>query len=186
MKVSAAISVPEWRTGDWMQTASGVAFWPLDPRASETHLYDIAHALSNLCRYNGHSKKFYSVAEHSVHVSRVVPPKDALAGLMHDATEAYCADVPRPLKRFLNGYAEIEHRIWLVIAEKFGLAVDLPASVKTADNTVLLAEKEQILGPVPLPWHWANGLKPADVRIECWSPEIAAAAFLNRYVELTS
>jgi hypothetical protein len=186
VKVAAAIGMPAERRGDWMQTASNLAFWPLDPWPSEVHLYDIAHALSNLCRYGGHCKKFYSVAEHSVHVSRVVPPEHALAGLLHDATEAYCADVPRPLKRFLTGYAEIEQRIWVAIATRFQLPVDLPATVKEADNTVLLAEKEQILGPTPLPWHWAAGLNPADVRIDCWSPHDAKQAFIHRYLELTS
>lgn len=172
------------RVGDWMQTSTSRAFYPLDPRPSEINILDIAHSLANLCRFNGHCRKFYSVAEHSVYVSQVVPPRDAFAGLMHDATEAYCADVPRPLKRFLPGYAEIEARIWQAIADEFGLDYDLPASVKAADNAVLLAEKDQLLGPVPMPWSWADGIQPASIFIGCWSPEGARTAFLSRFYEL--
>lgn len=172
------------RRGDWMQTASGLAFWPMDPRADEVRLFDIAHSLSNLCRYNGHTKRFYSVAEHSVLVSQVVPRQDALAGLLHDATEAYCADVPRPLKAYLVGYSTIEHRVWEAVAEHFGLPIALPASVKEADNTVLLAEKAALLGESPHPWTWASDIKPADVEIRCWTPDEARSAFIGRFGEL--
>ena len=66
------------RKGDWMQTYTGRQFWPIDPRANEVHIEDIAHALSMMCRYNGHCRTFYSVAEHSVLVSQHVPPEHAL------------------------------------------------------------------------------------------------------------
>jgi hypothetical protein len=117
------------RIGDWMQTASGRMFWPLDPRPEEVHIEDIAGALSKLCRYNGHCEWHYSVAQHSVYVSYQVPREHEFAALMHDATEAYCADVPRPLKKHLAGYADIERNIWLAIAQRYNLPADLPQEV---------------------------------------------------------
>jgi hypothetical protein len=162
-----------------MQTASGRAYWPLDPRADEVFIGDIAHALSNLCRYGGHCRKFYSVAEHSVLVSQVVPPEDALAGLLHDAAEAYCIDVPRPLKGYLAGYEDIEHRNWRAICQRFGLPVELPASVKLADNAVLLAEKAALMLPQPMPWNVPGTAAP--VLVEGYTPADARYLFLDRF-----
>jgi uncharacterized protein len=89
-----------------MQTYTGLAFWPLDPRPDEIRLVDIAHALSKLCRYGGQCLSFYSVAEHSLLVASKAPDHLKLVALMHDASEAYLLDIPRPIKRHLAGYAE--------------------------------------------------------------------------------
>lgn len=172
------------RRGDWMQTFSGRQYWPLDPRPAEVFVEDIAHALAHLCRYAGHCERFYSVAEHSVHVSRCVPPEMALKALLHDATEAYCVDIPRPLKRFIPGYVEIEERNWVAIAQRFDLTPDMPDEIKYADNSVLLAEADQILKKHPAPWNIPA--EPADVLIVCMRPEYAKAAFLQRFAELTA
>lgn len=170
------------RVGNWQQVFTGIQFWPLDPRAEEVDIRDIAHALSMQCRYAGHCERFYSVAEHSVHVSRIVPPELALVGLLHDATEAYCIDVPRPLKPSLTGYKAIEDRIWLAIAERFGLDPIMPQAIKDADNAVLLAEAAQIMKPHPMPWCVPGDA--ADVEIGCWSPKRSEVAFLGRFYEL--
>jgi uncharacterized protein len=172
------------RLGNWMQTWRGTAYWPLDPRAHEIHIEDIAHSLSNLCRYNGHCDRFYSVAEHSVYVSHVVPPEYALYGLLHDATEAYCADVPRPLKHMLADYGPIEHRNWLAVCERFELDPEMPQCVKDADNAVLLAEKIALMGPSPMPWSVPG--TAAKVVIQCLLPLAARDFFLNRYRTLTN
>lgn len=172
------------RRGDWMVTASGRQFWPLDPRPEDIDVGDIAHALSNLCRYGGHSSRFYSVAEHSVLVSLVVPPEHALVALMHDATEAYVVDVPRPLKRGLGEpYAAIELQVWRAISEALGLPEVLPPVVKYADDAVLMAEKEVLLpkdGP-----RWSVEAEPADVEVVGLDPWRARSAFLSRYRDLT-
>lgn len=73
--------------GDWMQTYTGRRFWPLDPVAGDIEIMDIAHALSNQCRYAGHTRFHYSVAQHSVQVSENVAPEHALWGLLHDAPD---------------------------------------------------------------------------------------------------
>lgn len=118
--------VPD-RKGDFVGTFTGLHFWPLDPRPEEICLEDIAHALSNICRFNGHTIRFYSVAEHSLNVENLLEQQGCnsivrLYGLLHDAAEAYCCDIPRPLKRSLFGYAEIESRIMKAIYKAFGLS----------------------------------------------------------------
>jgi 5'-deoxynucleotidase YfbR-like HD superfamily hydrolase len=167
-----------------MQTCSGKQFWPLDPRADEVSIIDIAHALSMICRFGGHCEQFYSVAEHSVHVSLIVPPELALLGLLHDATEAYVLDVPRPLKPALVGYKDIENGVWAAIAEKFGLPLEMPAAIKDADNAVLLAEAAAIMKSHPALWNIPG--EPADVDIRCWSPIEARGRFILRFAELTA
>lgn len=87
----------------WIQTFSGRQFFPLEPRVEDVCIEDIAHGLSNLCRYAGHCECFYSVAQHCLLVSRVVPREHALRGLLHDASEAYLIDVPRPIKHSIGG-----------------------------------------------------------------------------------
>lgn len=171
------------RQGNWMQTFSGRQFWPLDPRPEEVFIEDIAHGLSNCCRYAGQCERFYSVAEHSVLCSMVVPAEDALAALLHDAPEAYIHDITRPVKRYLTGYAEIQDEVWACIAQRFGLAFDLPESVKVADNAVLLAEGAQIMKPHPADWS-VPGVA-ADVKVCGHLPEKAKAIFMHRFRELT-
>ncbi len=174
----------ENRVGDWMQTAGGRQFWPLDPRADEVHLDDIAHALANMCRFGGHCRTFYSVAEHSVRVSLIVPPEDALAGLLHDAAEAYVVDVPRPLKRFLQGYSTIERAVEAAVLARFGLSASLPASVKIADEVLLATEARDLMGGESA-GRWYLAAEPLAERIAPWSPGKARHAFLDRFGALT-
>jgi 5'-deoxynucleotidase YfbR-like HD superfamily hydrolase len=116
-----------------------------------------------------------------------VPPQDALDGLLHDATEAYMVDVPRPLKAHLSGYKELEAKTWRVIADAFALPSELPASVHYADNAILLAEKEQLMYPNPpgLAWEGADKYRTPDVLIVGYTPTRAREVFLNRFHELT-
>jgi len=174
----------EARNGDWMQTASGRVFWPIDPRPEEIFIEDIAHALGMMCRYNGHCTKFYSVAEHSWIVSHHVPKEFALLGLLHDASEAYIADIVRPAKRFISGYVEAEDRIMTAVCQRFGLPDGLHPEVKRIDNAILVDEAKFVMGPKPMPWHFPEpglGLK----FIAGWSPSDAKAMFLERFYELT-
>lgn len=169
------------RIGDWMQTFTGVAYYPGDPRPEDIHILDIAHALSLLCRFGGHCNRFYSVAEHSILVSQVVPPEHALQGLLHDATEAYCMDIPRPLKKQLSNYTEIEQLNWLAVAERFGLNPEIHTSVHEADNNVLLAEKLQLFD---VDVKWSVPGTAADVVVIGMDPLTARYSFIQRYFEL--
>lgn len=171
------------RLGNWMQTASGIQYYPIDPRSDEVNEFDIAQSLSRICRYLGHCDKFYTVAEHSVLVSFCVPGIWALEGLMHDAPEAYCCDIPRPLKKALKSYAAIENANWLAIAERFGLIWSLPTEVKDADDSVLMAERDAIVNPKRV---WSVTAEPALVPIFCFGPKTANALFLQRLHQLTA
>lgn len=166
-----------------IQTSTGGTYDALNPRLADVKIRDIAHALSMLCRFGGHCSRFYSVAEHSVLVSLVVPPELALVGLMHDATEAYCVDVPRPLKRHLLNYAEIEHNHWRVIAEKFGMPEEMDHRVHDADNRVLIAERNVLL-PGPYGAAWPD-VEAAEVKPIGLSPMAAYSDFMARFRELT-
>ena len=172
------------RRGDWMLTASGRQYWPLDPRAEDVNLGDVATALAKECRFGGHCAGHYSVAEHSVLVSHIVPPEYALQGLLHDAAEAYCKDIPKPLKVGLGlAYADIEELNWLAICDALGVSPDLHPSVKQADLEVLAAEREQLMpasGPA-----WSLGVAPAKVRIVGYEWREARGIFLLRFRELT-
>lgn len=167
------------RKGDWMQTYSGRKFWPIDPMSSEVYIEDIAHALSMMCRYNGHCKFFYSVAEHSILVSERVPKKDALWGLLHDASEAYIADIVRPAKRFIEGYRPIEENIMNAVCERFSLPYTMPDSVHIADNSILADEMDQVMGPKPDVWNVEY--QKIGVSIKGMHPKEAEDAFLERY-----
>lgn len=173
------------RRGNWMQTFTGRQFWPLDPRPDEVEIEDIAHALANACRFAGHCERFYSVAEHSVLVSLVVPPHLAKAALLHDASEAYVVDIPRPLKPYLQGYKEIEERVQRTIHRAFGiwaLTRNEQQVLKDADNAVLLAEADQIMKPHPAPWSVPGPV--ARVWVSGWAPGVARHRFLQRWDEV--
>lgn len=171
------------RYGDWMQTYSGRQFWPLDARHEEIEIADIAHSLSMQCRFGGHTDRFYSVAEHSELVSRVIDPRFALEGLLHDGQEAYLSDVIRPIKRYLTNYEKLEQDLWLAIVGRFDLndSSECHAAIKAADNAVLNAEKAQIMKPSPAPWNPDSVAEPADVAIVGWMPPVAKGIFLNRF-----
>jgi hypothetical protein len=180
----------EPRKGDWMQTFTGKQFWPADPRAEEIDIRDIAHALSMQCRYAGHCLRFYSVAEHSVHVARWVAATYGgstalqLKALLHDATEAYLVDVPRPVKPFLVGYKEAEARLWKVIANSHGMSDEMPSEVHEADNRILWDERAQNMSPSV--HEWSGNPDPLGINLEFWSPDRAESKFLNAYREITA
>lgn len=177
------------RLGDWMQTYTGRQFWPIDPRPEEIDVADIAHSLSLQCRYAGHCLRFYSVAEHSVHVARYVSAANAMWGLLHDAPEAYLVDVPRPVKRSLPQYAAIESQLMATVSRRFKLLPiwTMPEEVKDADNRILLDERAQNLKSTDHVWGSAQAAEsagPLGVTIECWSPERAEQEFLAEFERL--
>lgn len=177
------------RNGGWVATYTGRQFWPLDVRPEDLSIHDIARALAFQCRFNGHLKAFYSVAEHSVRVSQACPPAFALWGLLHDAPEAYIGDMVRPLKRApgMEEYCRADYRIIAAVAERFGLPMppdgsDMPRVVAAADDALLHAEARDLLAPCPEQW-WSAELAHPDP-IQPWSPEEAETAFLNRFISL--
>ncbi|KRE02580.1 hypothetical protein ASE61_14975 [Bosea sp. Root670] len=166
------------RLGDWIQTFSGRQFWPLDPRPEEIAIEDIAHALAHDCRFGGHCRRFYSVAEHSVLLARAVAPDLRLAALMHDSPEGYLRDLVRPVKRTMPSYRAAETAIWLAICARFGLPIDLPAEVHEADNRILVDERQQNMAPPPAPWNSEENVEPLGVRLQFWTPVEAEFQFM--------
>lgn len=172
-------------SGSWIQTYTGRQFWPLNPNPVDVDIEDIAHALSMLCRFNGHSTCFYSVAEHSVHVSKILPPEHQLWGLMHDAAEAYLSDIPRPLKRTMHEFQATEEKVLEAIAERFDLGPGPGDEVIEADHILLATEKALLMADEPAPWSgMAEPLN--DVELPCLGPSEAKEVFLVRFEELAA
>jgi hypothetical protein len=176
--------------GPYLQTVSGRWVNPFDPDPEQLDAGDIARALANQCRFGGHSRVFYSVAQHSVIVSELVEERDgdtedAFAALMHDATEAYLGDMPHPLKhRSALGAAfrSAEDRLEQAIRDRFGIKPVVP-EIKRIDRALLATERRAFSAE---DWHWPEleGVEPLDLDLEAWSPDAAAEAFAQRYAEL--
>lgn len=170
----------------YIQTFSGRRFY-FGPNfdSSAIDIRDVAHALSLVCRWTGHIRRFYSVAEHSWYVSTACPTKDALWGLLHDASEAYIADVARPVKHLpaMAAYRELEAKIETAIFNKFGLYGERPPSVTAADNLMLITEARDLIGPVD--WDTRPYGAPYHFHINPWTPQEAEDRFLQRFTELT-
>ena len=169
-----------------IQTYTGRAIDILNPSPADIHIEDIAWALSNMCRFNGHVSSFYSVAQHSVLVSRHCEPRDALWGELHDASEAYIADIARPFKHteVMKGYREVEARLMRVICDRFGLPHEQPESVTRADHLLLASEAVALKRPL-LPM-WDRWFLPGVQLIPIcpMQPATACSAFLARFEEL--
>lgn len=142
-----------------IRTYTGVVINILDPKPEQILIEDIAHALSNLCRFNGHTAKFYSVAQHSLDVMELTRDEHKLTALLHDASEAYLVDVPSPIKALLPEYKAIEDKIMRVIAQKFGITYPLPEIVHQADKEWLKHEWENLM----VANNWAT-LDPFDAK----------------------
>lgn len=170
------------REGDWIQTYTGRQFWPVDPRPEDIDIEDIAHALSMLCRYGGHCLRFYSVAEHSVLMARHVDSRHAMSALLHDASEAFLVDVPRPIKGSLIGYREAEARIERAVAARFGIPATMPDAVKDADYRILTDECRQNMAAPPA--KWSTEAEPLGVHLQYWAPHEAAVEFMSEYRRL--
>ena len=177
---------------DWIQTFTGKQFFPLEPE--NVDIVDIAHSLSMVCRFNGHCSKFYSVAEHSLRVSYLVPKKFALWGLLHDATEAYIGDIFRPINRIM-WYSndkesflpldEIENHIMKLIATTFLLPWPTPREVLHADMIMLATEKRDLMSSEPS--EWMPMPSPSDQKIlDTLTPDEAEECFLDRFHTLIS
>ena len=176
------------RKGEWAQTFTGKQFWPLDPKAEEVDLRDIAHALASQCRFNGHSIKFYSVAQHSVLVSEIVDASQVLAALLHDASEAYVGDIVKPLKLFLpKEFKEIELRIEDEIFRHFGINIQEVnhKEIKLADNRLLVTEIRDVMGTPSRKWNEDGFFEPLSKKIIPLPPEEAEKLFLERFKEIT-
>ncbi len=154
-----------------------------DIRARVEKEEDIAHSLSQLCRFGGHCNRFYSVAEHSVLVGRIV----GFHGLVHDTAEAYMIDVPRPIKSLWPGYKDLEALNLLTIYRALGLIWPSQIEkdrVKDADNRMLATEVLALFKPSDYIYPLTEPY--TDVEIECWKPRKAEILWLDSFGKLTT
>ena len=175
---------------NYIQTYSGVIFYPLEPDPDLILLPDIAHALSNQCRFGGHVRKFHSVAQHCVQVANLLKldsPEIQLAGLLHDATEAYLVDLPKPIKNKMPIYVEAEERLLKSIADRFNISFDLFKEVKESDRSALAIESSHLMAPL----HADFELTKSDIENVsglslgvCWTPEKAEKMYLEKFSEI--
>lgn len=175
------------KTFEFIGTYTGVEFTFLDPKPEQVNIEDIANALSNLCRYSGHVKTFYSVAEHSIILSDYIMNKYdnadmAFTALMHDASEAYIVDVPRPIKPYLKGYMEMEDKIQKVISEKFGVTPMKEYPQVLEADTNIVADEASVLFKIEPDWiqyYTKIGITPLGL-----TPLAAREAFILKFVHL--
>lgn len=161
-----------------MRTYTGKRVDPLDLQPEDIDIRDIAHSLSQQCRFGGHTRHHYSVAQHSVLVSRYCLPEDALWGLLHDASEAYVVDLPRPVKHAdeLAAYREIERRAMGVICDRFGLPRETPWSVKQTDDILCATEQRDLMG-----YTSTRDVQPLSQYIYPHQSTTAEMMFLDRF-----
>jgi 5'-deoxynucleotidase YfbR-like HD superfamily hydrolase len=183
--LSEHIAIKDARIRPSILTSSGTYFEYLEPDKSQFSIVDIAHGLSHLCRFLGHTREFYSVAQHSVLVSKIVPEEHALQGLLHDAPEAFIGDMVTPLKNILPGYRAIEKEIEKAVLERFGITGPLDPSVKAADLIMLATEKRDLLPETAGEWSILEGYPPLPWNIVPITSKEAKEAFLARFAELT-
>lgn len=183
----------------WMQTHSGERPFPFAVKPEEIYIEDIAHALSNICRFGGHTSKFYSVAQHSLAASLAAYAQGfnastQLACLLHDAAEAYLGDVIRPIKRHpsMETFCAAERVVMRAVWERFGLAPDRPMldTISELDEE-LIAVEARILCNADSSWKlnlsdWSPETAAAFHTVSTHTPAEAKSAFLFVYSTLTS
>lgn len=169
--------------GSCIELNNGLYFDYLDPDPELIDISVIAGPLSRLCRFAGQTNDFYSVAQHSVEVYKLT---GTLPGLFHDATEAFMADMPKPLKRLIPAYEEIEEKVWLAIAQAYGFNAELPTEVHVADRIMVLAEARDMLNTDTWKkWYPGLSLELVDEipKIVPLPPAEAEQLFLDTYFE---
>lgn len=160
-----------------LTTFTGVEFIPSAPSAKDIHPLDIIQSLSNQCRYGGHVRRFYSVAEHCVHLSNLVSPKHALWALLHDACEAYLVDLPAPVKILFPEYLVVEAQVMRAVCERFGLDPEMPDEVRHADIRIRSDEGMQLINGAH---DWILPTEAFGQELGCWMPSEARLKFLTR------
>jgi hypothetical protein len=172
---------PERARKVWIPTFRGM-FYPLAPRIEEVDILDIAYGLAAEPRWAGQSRKPYSVAQHSIRLSRLVRPELAKAALLHDAPEGLgFRDMAKPMKMLFPDLARAEYRCLVVVGLRFGFDVPLDPEIIEMDARCASDEWEFLqLGPKPDDLGPGTG-EPVE---EPWSVEYARGLFIDRFFEI--
>lgn len=190
-KTHGTLALDGKNTEAWIMTQSGRMFFFEHPHPASIVIEDIAHSLSQICRFTGHSRCHYSVAEHSIRVSWLAEKKYgrefAREGLLHDAAEAYVSDLNGPLKRLVGeGYKKWEGVAEDAVGAKFGFKTPKSKEVKDCDGVVYLTEKRDLFPPYNLPFTSYPDKQPLSDPIIPMSSELARLLFLYRFEEVKS
>jgi hypothetical protein len=168
----------------WIQTFTGRRFDVFAPNPDHIHLLDIATALAHTCRFSGHVPYHYSVGQHSLLMSRVVPPAVALEALLHDAAEAYLGDVPRPIRQGLQDYNAVMGLVETAVAQRFGLVYPWPDAIHEADMRMVITEAHAFNKDTT---GWGIDAAPyGDVVVAPMYPKDVMELFIDRFLELES
>jgi len=173
-------------TTPYVSTFLGNRFYPLEPRIDRVDIEDIAHGLAYQCRFNGQTREFYSVAQHSLVVASLVPNDLRLAALLHDAAEAYLGDMVKPLKVLLPAFAAIEEQVSAIIAHAFDVDFTNYGPIKRADLIALATEKRDLMPHSTERWEYLDNVRPLPERIVAMQPGEAKQAFLSEFTRLRS
>lgn len=171
-------------TTPYASTYLGNRFYPRECRITKIDLEDIANGLAFQCRFNGQTSKFFSVAEHSLIVSALLPDRLKFAGLMHDAAEAYLGDWIKPLKILYPELNGIEHGVTELIAEHFGIDFSDYALIKRADLISLATEKRDLMPNSTENWSYLEEIPVLKNKLEPMDPDTAKAVFLDEFYRL--
>jgi hypothetical protein len=175
----------KYKDAAFVETYTGRKFYPALPRVEDLTILDIAHALSLKCRYGGHTRTFYSVAEHCVVMALFARHLGLSARvqyhlLMHEGGEGYLPDVPRPIKHFFPDLIVMEKNLDATVREWSGLDHELPPELKEFDSRIIRDERMQVLTPSGNKWQ-TDELVPLGVICQGWTPAVAEVNFLQAY-----
>jgi 5'-deoxynucleotidase YfbR-like HD superfamily hydrolase len=170
-------------SGLYVSTYTGRQFYPLAPTADQIDIEDIAHGLAYQCRFNGQTRYFYSVAQHSLIVADLVPQRLRLAALLHDAAEAYMGDMVKPLKQLFPMFSAIEAEVMAAIGLRYGIANFDDQAIKRADLVALAMEKRDLMPNSSEPWESLRGVAASPQPISPMSPAEAKARFLSAFLD---
>ncbi|MFZ2268240.1 MAG: hypothetical protein WAV95_11750 [Azonexus sp.] len=169
----------------YVSTFLGHRFFLTSPHIDDVAIEDIAHGLAYQCRFNGQTREFYSVAQHSLMVMQLVPVPLRLAALLHDAAEAYLGDMVKPLKNLFPEFSAIESRVMQIIGQRFAVDLDHPdPAIKAADLIALATEKRDLMPHSTEAWANLRDIRPLPESIRPLSPPAAKAAFLDSFHQL--
>ena len=168
----------------YVSTFLGNRFFLTNPHIDDVDVEDIAHGLAYQCRFNGQTREFYSVAQHSLMVMSLVPQELQFSALLHDAAEAYLGDMVKPLKNLFPEFSVIEARVMEIIGHRFGLDLThLDPAIKQADLIALATEKRDLMPHSVETWSYLQGVFPLPLTIQAMNPQEAKIAFLDAFNE---
>lgn len=168
----------------WLLTHSGQHFDLVDPQPEMITVIDIVKGLSRESRFAGQTRYYYTVAQHCAIASTIVAPEYAFEALMHDASEAYLKDIPRPLKQMLPDYRRIEQRVESAIRARFGLPDEQSPEVTEADRIMLATERRDLMPKDAADWPVLAGIRPLDKRLIAINSNRAESLFMERFLEV--